>query len=295
MKRFYSPLRYPGGKQQLADYVKQLISINKLYDGIYVEPYAGGAGIALDLLISEYVRDIHLNDLDKNIYSFWYCVVNESEEMIDRLLKTPATIDNWELQHAILVSNDELTSIIDRAFATLFLNRCNRSGILDGGPIGGKAQTGKWKINARYNAPELADRIRRIARYKGRIQVSNKDCLDFLESEKNILSKRQHLIYMDPPYYIKGQDLYLNAYKPEDHIKIRNYVRDNLAGYNWIVSYDACDPIANLYEDFKCSEQILNYSASKNHTKGREFMFYQDNLKIPDDVFLINPVKYLMA
>lgn len=295
MRRFYSPLRYPGGKQQLADYVKQLIAVNSLYDGIYVEPYAGGAGIAIDLLFSEYVRDIHLNDLDRNIYAFWYCVVNMPKEMTERVMETPATMENWEIQHDLLISADDSTSLIDRAFATFFLNRCNRSGILKGGPIGGRKQTGEWKIDARYNASELAERIRRIARYRGCIQVTNMDCLDFLELEKDALSKRRHLIYMDPPYFVKGQDLYLNAYRPEDHATIRNYARDGLAGFNWIVSYDACAPIAELYSQFRCTEQILNYSASKFHTKGKEFMFYSDDLAIPAGVPIINPVEYLMA
>ena len=295
MRRFYSPLRYPGGKQQLAEYVKQLIAVNSLYDGIYVEPYAGGAGRAIDLLFSEYVRDIHLNDLDKNIYAFWHCVVNMPKEMCERLMETPATMENWEIQHDVLISADDTTPLIDRAFATLFLNRCNRSGILKSGPIGGKGQTGKWKIDARYNAPELADRIRRIARYKGCIQVTNMDCLDFLEAEKDILSGRRHLIYMDPPYFNKAQRLYLNAYKEEDHEHIRDYVRDNLESFKWIVSYDACAPIADLYSEYRCTEQILNYSASKYHSKGKEFMFYCNNLFIPGNVTIIDPVSYLMA
>ena len=288
-RRFYSPLRYPGGKQQLAEYIKEIIGANNLYDGIYVEPYAGGSSIALDLLFSEYVRDIYLNDLDKNIAAFWYCVVYETDEMITRLLSTPATIDNWKIQHEILKNADENTPKIDRAFATLYLNRCNRSGILKGGPIGGKKQTGNWKIDARYNAPELAERIQRIGKYKNCIHISNKDCLAFLSENKTVFLDRKHLIYLDPPYYYKSQNLYLSVYTEKNHIEIRDYMKKEMRDVNWILSYDACKEIADLYIGFRCTSQILNYSASHTNNKGREFMFYNDNITIPADVEIINP------
>lgn len=288
IKRFYSPLRYPGGKQQLAEYVKAIIAVNNLYDGIYVEPYAGGASIALDLLFSEYVRDIFLNDLDKNIAAFWYCVVHDTEEMISRLLSTPATISNWEMQREVLRNANENTPNIDRAFATLYLNRCNRSGILKGGPIGGKAQTGVWKINARYNAPELAERIRRIGQYKNCIHVSNKDCLDFLSENKSEFLSRKHLIYLDPPYYYKSQDLYLSIYKDENHTEIRDFVKKEMNNMNWILSYDACKEISDLYQGFRCTTQVLNYSASHTKSRGKEFMFYNDNIIIPSGVEIID-------
>lgn len=294
-KRFFSPLRYPGGKQQLAGYVKKLVAVNQLFDGIYAEPYAGGAGVALDLLFSEYVRDIHLNDLDRNISSFWECVVHQTSALIERLENTPATIENWHEQRSILDNAGPDTSTLDRGFATLFLNRCNRSGILDAGPIGGFEQTGKWKIDARYNTKGLADRIRRVARYRDSIRVTNLDCLDFLEVEKEELGRRKSLIYLDPPYYVQGQNLYLNAYKPEDHKRVAEYLEKEYGGLHWIVSYDACAPIAEIYGNFRCTEQMLNYSASSIRSKGREFMFYSPPMNIPEDVSLIDPELYIQA
>ncbi len=294
-KRFFSPLRYPGGKQQLASYVKKLVNVNQLYDGIYAEPYAGGAGVALDLLFSEYVRDIHLNDLDRNIASFWHCVVHEPMALIERLENTPATIENWKEQRAVLDNAGPDTSDLDRGFATLFLNRCNRSGILDAGPIGGFSQKGNWKIDARYNTKGLADRIRRIARYHNSIRVTNLDCLEFLEMEKSELKRRKSLTYLDPPYFIQGQNLYLNAYKPEDHRMVAEYLASEYADLHWIVSYDACIPIAELYKNFRCTEQMLNYSASSLRAKGHEFMFYSPLMTVPEDIPLINPILYTKA
>lgn len=288
-------MRYPGGKQQLAGYVKRLVSVNQLHDGIYAEPYAGGAGVAIDLLFSEYVRDIYLNDLDRNIAAFWRCVVHETSALIEKLENTPATIENWREQRAILDNAGPDTPDLKRGFATLFLNRCNRSGILDAGPIGGFSQTGNWKIDARYNTKGLADRIRRIARYRNSIRITNLDCLDFLEEEKAELKRRKSLVYLDPPYYIQGQNLYLNAYRPEDHRMVAEYLEREYSDLHWIVSYDACEQIAEIYGGFRCTEQMLNYSASSVRTKGHEFMFYSPLMDIPDDVMIIDPLAYTKA
>jgi DNA adenine methylase len=293
MDKHVSPLRYPGGKQQLSGYVKQLIAENDLYDGIYVEPYAGGAGVALDLLFSEYVRDIHLNDLDKNIYSFWYCVLNKTEELLSLIVATAATIENWNIQSSILRNANDNTPILERGFATFFLNRCNRSGIIGAGPIGGKGQKGKWKIDARYNVQALSERIKMVARYKNSITINNKDCLDFLNTETAKLEGRKSLVYLDPPYYNKGQDLYLNAYKPEDHVVLSKFLHSDFKAYNWIISYDVCQPVADLYQDLRCTEQVLNYSVTRNHKKGKEFVFYSNSMKIPAAMPLINSCCYL--
>lgn len=288
-----TPLRYPGGKQQLSGYVKTLITTNKLHDGVYVEPYAGGAGVALDLLFSEYVSFLYLNDLDANIYAFWWSVLNDSEELITRLRKTDATIDNWLIQHDILKNATIKTPLIDRGFATLFLNRCNRSGILSAGPIGGKNQLGKWKMDARYNRDDIAKRIERIVKYKSRIQISNKDSLEFMNGIKNeIQAFKSSFIYLDPPYYQKGQELYLNAYKPADHVKVASFMSEKYSDMNWIVSYDACLPIAKLYSSFRCTIQELNYSVT-NHRKGRELVFYSQSLILPDGVKVVNPITML--
>lgn len=67
---YCSPLRYPGGKGKVADYFKQIFRDNSLYDGVYVEPYAGGASVALSLLFNEYVSKIIINDIDRSIFAF---------------------------------------------------------------------------------------------------------------------------------------------------------------------------------------------------------------------------------
>ena len=85
---FYSPLRYPGGKGKLTDFFHAIIEENNLSDGYYVEPYAGGASVALSLLFNEYVSKIIINDFDRSIYAFWFSVLNETRKLCELILKT---------------------------------------------------------------------------------------------------------------------------------------------------------------------------------------------------------------
>lgn len=266
----------------MAPYLKQIIRLNRLDDGLYAEPYAGGAGLALDLLFSEKIYYLRLNDADSNIFSFWQSVLEETEALCDLIMGTPVTIEEWEKQRTIL--NDKSASRdLNHGFATFFLNRCNRSGILKGGPIGGKNQTGKWKIDARFNKVELVKRIRKISYYKTRIKIFNLDALDFLNEIKPDLSSHPSLIYLDPPYYQKGPDLYLNAYGPDDHRKVAEFMKGEFRNYNWIISYDNCNQIAELYSDLRCSHQILNYSVSSKPKRGEELVFFSPSLKVPQE------------
>ncbi len=190
----FTPLRYPGGKAKLAAYVKRLMKENRLLDGEYVEPYAGGAAIALELLFHEYVSRIHINDVSKPVHAFWRGVLSHTEEFCRRIMKTPLTVVQWDKQKRILERPDEHHEV-DLGFATFFLNRTNRSGILNGGIIGGRDQTGPWKIDARYNAKELVSRVQTIARMEHRIKLTRQDALKFL---KGGVSKwpEQTLIYL---------------------------------------------------------------------------------------------------
>ncbi len=175
---YYTPLRYPGGKRRLAHVVMRLLEENRLRDIQYVEPYAGGSAIALELLFGDYASVIHINDLSRPVYAFWHSVVNDATELCRRIRHVGVTMPEWRKQRAIYDQRDT-ADIGDLGFAALFLNRTNRSGIISGGVIGGKEQTGKWLIDARFNRDELIQRINKIHRYASRIRLYQQDALDF--------------------------------------------------------------------------------------------------------------------
>lgn len=276
--QFNTPLRYPGGKGKFAPFVKDLMLTNNL-NGDYLEPYAGGAGVALDLLFNNYCKNIHINDLDIAVYSFWISVTQNTECFLKLLHDTPVTIEEWFKQKNILDAPAN-HSQISHGFATFFLNRTNRSGILKGGVIGGKKQTGNYKLDARYNKDDLIKRIEKIGEFKDRIKVYNLDALELLNQVDNLLPT-DSLIYLDPPYYVKGQGLYRNFYVHDDHVKIRQAL-DQITS-KWIVSYDNCPEIKQIYSGYYQEDYELNYSAYYK-TKGSEVMIYADTVspvKIP--------------
>lgn len=283
----FTPLRYPGGKGKLAAYVKEIIRVNRLYDGEYVEPYAGGAAIGLELLFQEYITKIHINDLSGPVYSFWKAVLDDTEELCRLIKNTRRTVAAWDRQKRIF-ANPQDHSLTQVGFATFFLNRTNRSGILNGGVIGGRDQAGPWKIDARYNAEELIFRIESIARMRRKIKLTQKDALALL---RNGLPKwpERTLIYLDPPYFERGRQLYYDYYKPNDHVDLAQFIETGMQDRHWIVSYDNVPAIKELYGGFRSIIYSVGYSA-RTAKIGKEVMFFSSLLKIPE---LVGPVQQI--
>jgi DNA adenine methylase len=280
----FTPLRYPGGKAKLAAFVKSLMKENRLLDGEYVEPYAGGAAIALELLFEEYVERIHINDVSRPVHAFWKAVLDHTEALSKLVRDTKLTVAAWDKQRRVMEKPKEHDALA-LGFATFFLNRTNRSGILNGGIIGGRDQTGPWKIDARYNAFELVNRIQSIAAMKDRIKLTRKDALKFLQSGIGKWPERT-LVYLDPPYYFKGRDLYYDFYRPEDHASVAKFVLGGIKTQRWIVSYDNAQAIRELYKGLPHIVYDIGYSA-RSASQGSEVMFFGDGLRVPP---LVGPI-----
>jgi DNA adenine methylase len=273
-----SPLRYPGGKTCMLGPVSRIIRGNKLERGHYAEPYAGGCGLALALLFSGFVSDIHINDIDPAIWSFWYSALNDTEDFIKLMEKTPVNIKEWKSQRRIIQSKS--ADPMKFGFAAFFLNRTNRSGIIKrGGVIGGLDQNGNYEIDCRFNKEELARRIRRIAKYRGRINLYRKDAIEFLDYVQNKLPPRTFL-YLDPPYFHKGSRLYTSFYKRKDHEKVADRILKLTSP--WILTYDYCEEIHDLYVARRQYQFSLNYSAQIKRL-GTELLIASKGLRIPDD------------
>lgn len=272
----FSPLRYPGGKAKLYPFFVNLIKSNQLFGSEYYEPYAGGAGLALRLLEAGFVEKIHINDIDPGIYSFWCSILNRSDEFCKLLTTTPLTIEEWYRQRDIWTKCDT-SDELNLGFATYFLNRTNRSGIIEGaGPIGGYAQSGKWKLDARLIKSKQVKNIENLARYRSQINICNIDALDFVD---RALHLDNALIYLDPPYFVKGKKLYKNFYNPEDHKQIADKLSD-FPHSKWVVSYDDVTDIRSIYAKFTPISYFLNYSAGEKGL-GREVIYLSDALAPP--------------
>lgn len=273
----YSPLRYPGGKSALYPVISSVIKSHRMKHCIYVEPFAGGAGIAWSLLIDGVVDRVIINDADKAVYSFWRAIMESTQWFVEKIRTTPITVNEWRKQRDILRNSKKYSK--ELGFAMFFLNRTNRSGILDAGPIGGYDQAGEYKIDCRFNRDELIRKILKIAEYRSKTKIYNQDISTFLKrflpqgNENNEI-----FVYFDPPYYEKGQRLYMNFFSSKDHERLRDSVA--LLDCRWIMTYDDKPEIEELYESYQKSHFSINYSLS-NKKKGGELMIYKDTSCVP--------------
>lgn len=277
MSNFNSPLRYPGGKNSIFAFVSSLISENRLTGCRYIEPYAGGAGLALRLLYEEYAESIVINDLDPLVYAFWDICITQPDRLIEWIESKPVTVDSWQECKEIIRcadSNDKFSL----ATSFFFLNRTNVSGVLNGGVIGGLKQKGKYKIDARFNKVELIRRIEKISRFSARIKVTNLDGINLIEQFS--LHQEKTFLYLDPPYYEKGSNLYLNAYKREDHEKLSKYVKR--LSTPWLLSYDNNAFITNLYRSYEKRAYSLQHSTSNKI--GEEVIVFSEKLKFKESL-----------
>lgn len=273
--KHYSPLRYPGGKQKLAKFIASVCDSNGV-SGHYVEPYAGGASVALYLLMGGHVEEVTINDKDKSIHAFWHTVLYDTERLCDRIRRVKLSVPTWRQQRNIQLNKENEDDIFKLGFSTLFLNRTNYSGVLNGGVIGGLGQTGEYKMDCRFNRIDLIDRIRRISEYKNEIHLENLDALKLMQKVKK---NKNTLFYFDPPYYIKGQCLYLNSYEHKDHKAVSEEIK-KLPNAHWIVSYDNVKEINRLYREYRKINYSFNHSV-RSPRSGKEVVFFSKGLKYP--------------
>jgi Site-specific DNA methylase len=278
----YSPLRYPGGKAAIADFFASVLSANEIgQNGVYCEPYAGGAGVALTLLLTDKVERIIINDYDECIAAFWRSMLRETQRFVDAIRDCDVSMETWKKQREIYdrrAGYDEFTL----GFATFFLNRCNRAGILPkAGPIGGVKQNGRYTIAARFKKEVLIARIEQIAKVSERIKFENLDAISFLKRLQKFSASSRLFVYLDPPYYVRGKELYFNYYHKENHLELSKYMSD-FTTHKWIMTYDNCQDIRKMYRGrgFKIVELPIRYSMQKVR-KDKEILIVPKHTKVP--------------
>lgn len=279
MAKSLSPLRYPGGKSKIYEKVKDLIITNGFDNRVYVEPFAGGFGIGIGLLCENVVPAVILNDFDSHIYHFWYSVLNDTDNLLRLIKDTPITIEEREKQKQNYRDSD--TDTLTDGFATLFLNRVNFSGVIKGGPIGGAAQSGTYKIDCRFNKEDISRRIEAIAQLKSKIKLYNKDA-GYLIRMNLMKIKAPMFLNIDPPYVIKGSELYTNFFTEGDHLNLQRVIVKHLDDdYPWIITYDDCSLVRDLYGRFHMQEYGITHNAGGT-VPGKEIVI----TNIPTDRFL---------
>jgi len=283
----YSPLRYPGGKNKLSAFIAKIcIDNNKTMH--YVEPYSGGASVALFLLLENYVERITINDKDRSIYAFWYSVLNKTTQLCELIKHSKLTVKEWRKQRAIQL-NKKQEDLLTLGYSTFYLNRTNRSGIISGGLMGGINQDGNYLMDCRFNKQDLISRIELIASHKKKIRLYKKDAIKLIDKIQAESKNQKTIFYFDPPYYLKAQSLYMNHYNDADHKMISHKIK-SIKDISWIVSYDNTKEIQNLYKQCKKKEYSFKHTAYEVRN-GQELLFFSRDLKEPR-IKNYDPIKF---
>ncbi len=273
---YHSPLRYPGGKRNFVPFFLNVFNNSSLEISTYYELYAGGAGAALELLLKGNVKKIILNDADYHIYAFWFSILNHTEAFLRKIENTIISIEEWKKQKEIY-RNFTQEDIVSVGFSAFFLNRTNRSGILsNAGPIGGINQDGNYTLDVRFNKKNLSSLINIISTYRDKITLYNEDAIALMKKLENELQEKSSFIFLDPPYFEKGKDLYLNFYKLENHTNLKSYLEEHLH-WNWILSYDNCSSIRRLYKNFPKRIFKIKYSL-QDKKQAKEIVIFSESL-----------------
>lgn len=284
---FYSPLRYPGGKNKLSAFIAKICLDNNI-SGHYVEPYSGGASVALFLLMEGFIQKITINDRDRSIYAFWHSVLNKTNQLCELIENAELSIEEWKKQKAVQ-SNKKKADLLDLGFSTFYLNRTNRSGIINAGVMGGIEQNGNYLMDCRFNKTELIQRIRKIANHKKNIRLYKKDAVKLIDKIEQEAENDNIVFYFDPPYYLKASTLYMNHYEDKNHKKVSDKIK-SIQNIKWIVSYDNVPEIQELYAECPKKEFSFKHTAYEIR-EGQEIMFFSDNILQPE-IKDWNPIKF---
>lgn len=287
MPQTLSPFRYPGGKDQLYPFVRNILQLNNIH-GTYVETFAGGSALGLRLLFNEEIDKIVINDLDSSIFSVWNAILCSPHYLVAKINSVPfdyynAGVDSinleyWKKQRRIYFQEKKNPYSLEGAFATLFLNRTTRSGIITGGPIGGWGQR-KVKIGARFNKSTLTKKIFDIYRRREHITLLQQDALDLIPNIPILYDPNETFIFFDPPYYEQGSSLYYSALNDSDHNRLSKEIIA-LSDFYWIVTYDHNPSVLNFYEQLDQKfDYNLSYSAN-NRGRASEYMFASSRTKV---------------
>jgi DNA adenine methylase len=282
MPETINPLRYPGAKRSLLQYVEDLLYANNLQGCSFFEPYAGSAAIGIGLLQRGMIKSLALCEKDLLLYAFWECVFRKTNALCERINETPITIETWKkLLPYRNAEKPNKKEILELGFAGLFFNRTNFSGILKANPIGGINQKSRYDISCRFNKERIINIIKSIAKKKNVVEVYFGDALEFMNLQNIKFISQTCFAYFDPPYYEKGSRIYRHYYINQDHVNLAKYIK-KLKNIDWIISYDDAPFICNLYSDDKnqCQPFFLDYScASKIRSRGKELLI--SNLPLP--------------
>lgn len=275
-RRYVSPLRYPGGKATMASWLGEMFSRQLGYMDVevWLEPFAGGAGAALTLLDRDAVPEAWIVDANPAIAAFWQTVTGDGDALAARIERTTPTLGLYARSQGLLAEPDGADRF-ELGYAAFIVNRCSRSGII--APRSGAMSD----IGARFNAAELADRIRHVASFGSRLRVIHGDGIGFIEDLNGAAGiEDEVLAFCDPPYLREGNRLYRVGMDGDMHQRLADALHATPA--RWLLTYDNEPAVTDLlYPDHR----VIAYDIRNNANRARiarEYAVLSHNLDVDD-------------
>ena len=268
--------RYPGGKSKIRKRLCEklnLISPPSTFE--YREPFFGGGSVGINFLSTVTKKpDLWLNDKDPGISSLWSAVINYPEELKERVCRFQPSIEHYNSFKNTLIENNAKTdskeSIVENGFQKLAVHQTSYSGLgtKSGGPLGGKLQKSKYKIDCRWSPKYLCKKIDKLSNAFSSVKIRENGCTNY-DFEKLISEPGSAVLYLDPPYFEKGGSLYQFSFEESDHERFANLLKNT--DHPFVLSYDDCDAIRDLYGWAQIETVHVNYTitATKDKASGK--------------------------
>jgi DNA adenine methylase len=251
--------RYPGGKKRFKNFIIPYIRkflVNNDYE--YVEPFFGGGSVGIFVLNN--INKICINDKDESLCCLWNSIIHKPNELIDLINEfNPKKEDFFDIKKILIENKDCGIDNLEIGFKKLIIHQISYSGLgtKAGGPIGGKSQKSKYSVDCRWNPVNLKKEIKKISKLFNRVDIRNGKCTNF-DFEKILSNKTKSFFYLDPPYFIKGRELYEESFNGQDHVRLMKNLRQN--ENPWLLSYDNCSYVRDLYDWAIIQEIDINYT-----------------------------------
>lgn len=247
-----SPLRYPGGKTRACSKLETIIEehFNMCDFDNLVSPFLGGGSFEFHIQ-NKYHLKIIGNDKFIPLYNFWNTCKNDKENLCIGLSKKIDSIHKEEF-HRLRGEIMEETDKLSQGIMYFIINRCSFSGATLSGGFSMEASKKRFTDSS-------IERVRKLDLRK--FEVYN---LDFEEFINNNLDKKS-LMFLDPPYYLESSsNLYGNngdMHDMFDHDRLHKCLVNKK---KWIMTYNDCNYIKKLYENFTIIEISWSYGMNKS-------------------------------
>ena len=247
-----SPLRYPGGKTRACNILDEIINEKGFDKSVVISPFFGGGSFEF-FLRTKYDSKLIVNDKFKPLISFWKSVQTRKVELCSELRKLLNVVSKSifsTMRDTIMEDTDDFI----QGYKYFVINRCSFSGATLSGGFSTESSKKRFTESSIKRTEDLN---------LNDVEFHNLDFETFLKGKKG-------LIFLDPPYYLnensklygKNGDMHENF----NHKKLFQVLNKRK---NWIMTYNNCDYIRDLYKNYEIREVKWSYgmNASKESSE----------------------------